>query len=238
MHCDDRPATHSSSGTMRFGSGRRAGACTRGDGPSRPRRRGGGRRQDGSVSCIRRERAGPARASRGARARRSSRLVRSARSTTWRESSAGVARALATERSALPSSLHSCELRRSTRLSSCSRTSTGPTRRRSTASRSAAASTRCPPLLVLTLPRRRARPARTRSGIVLGELATGLGVDRSARASLTAVSRSSPSRRCRPRTSSTATTAGNPFFVTEVLASGSATSRRRSAMQSSRAPRV
>ena len=113
--------------------------------------------------------------------------------------------------------------RRGRRTSSCSRTCTGPTRRRSTSCAcSPAASSRsrrsCSPPIATT-----SSTARHPLRIVLGELPSGSA----ARLALAPLSARGGGRARRLRSASTppsctARTAGNPFFVTEVLAAADA----------------
>ena len=105
----------------------------------------------------------------------------------------------------------------------CSRTCTGPTRRRwSWSGSSAAASTAC--RCSASPPSATTRSARaTRSPRLLGDLATAPGVGRMHLPALSADAVADARRGRRPRARPDALhrrTGGNPFFVTEVLAAG------------------
>ncbi len=124
---------------------------------------------------------------------------------------------------------------------SCSRTSTGPTRRRSTCCACSRAACESLPALVLGhLPRRRARSAPPAARSCSASCAGG-SASRGSRCA--PLSRAGRGRARRRRTASTRDelhrrTAGNPFYVTEVLAAGRRDDPRHRARRGARARRA
>ena len=172
-----------------------------GPGPARARRRRGRRRQDRAAAALLRRRRAPARGPLGRLRRRCSRRARSGRCSTSPRRPAASSRSSSTAargRTSVVAALARRAARGARRRSSCSRTSTGPTRRRSTScASSAAGSSRSPALRRRDLPRRRARAARTRCALVLGELARR---DASRRIALAPLSPAAVARRWPART--------------------------------------
>ena len=241
-----RGASHDAAGAGAHAGGarRRAGRGHRRRGAHRAGVRRGGHRQDLAGGSLHARAQAPARpACSGAPATPCTRRGRSGPCTTSPRRPAPALRERA-RRGAPRARIFSAvleELRGAVRpSSSCSRTCTGRTRRRSTCSRSsAAASAQLPALLVLTYRDDELGP-RHPLRVVLGDLR------RRRRCAASRCRRSRPRRCARSPPASRSTppalhrqTGGNPFFVTEALAQPARpASRRPCATPCSPAPRA